>query len=165
MIQATLDRFLMGCDLRRLFEVVVDMEAWEAVRISAERYSEETGAQHIWTPDGYRGQRTLILRTLTGCTDWLDLRMDVTGPDDPLHFGTGYMLMHAETDFGGYRRDYDWSLDLGNRANRRALETHRRFFEILAGSLGMRLTGWGPEGQIWISVERLAGIREREAEA
>ena len=164
MIQSTLLDFAEGCDLRRLFEAVVDTEAWEAVRISAELYAEETGKFTSWNGDGFQGEKTVILRTLPGYTDWLDLRMD-RPHDGTVHFGRGFMLMHAETDFGGYRKDHDWSLDTSNRVNRRALESHRRFFEILAREMGMRLTGWGPEGQVWISVEHQARMRAREAEA
>lgn len=164
MIQSTLLDFAEGCDLRRLFEAVVDTEAWETVRISAELYAEETGKFTSWNGDGFQGEKTVVLHAGDSHSAWLDLRMD-RPHDDRTHFGRGFMILHSEWDFCGYRADLDWSLDTSNRVNRRALESHRRFFEILAREMGMRLTGWGPEGQVWISVERQARMRAREAEA
>ena len=165
MIQSTLDRFLSECDLRRLFEAVVDTEAWEAVRITVERYAAESGMHASWNGDGFQGEKTVVLHAGDSHTAWLDLRMDRPHDDGTIHFGRGFMILHSEWDFCGYRTGLDWSLDTSNRMNRKALETHRRFFEILAEEMGMRLTGWGPEGQVWISVEHQARMRAREAEA
>lgn len=170
MIQSTLDRFLSECDLRRLFEAVVDTEAWEAVRITVERYAAESGMHASWNGDGFQGEKTVVLHG-PACSDWLDMTMDAWAvydeDEDPpdFTFGTGQFSLHGEFDFCWLRRDYDWYLDLADRRNRKALEVHRRFFEILAEEMGMRLTGWGPEGQVWISVEHQARMRAREVEA
>lgn len=170
MIQRTLHDFAESCDLRRLCETIVDTEAWEAVRIATVRYAEESGMHASWNGDGFQGEKTVVLHG-PACSDWLDMTMDtwaVYDDDDDspdFTFGTGQFSLHAEWDFCWFRRDYDWNLDLADRRNRKALEVHRHFFQILAEEMGMRLTGWGPEGQVWIDGTVKARIRARGAEA
>lgn len=146
MRQTTLDRFMdWKCDLEALFRAVVASEDWERVRTVAEAYVSEGPDRTMgWYPDGYEGITTLHL-----VADRTPLSVRMCGDDDEdRSFGTGMFSLHAEWDFAWARRDYDWCLSLDNKGNRKALETHRRFFEMLAAAFGMVLGGWGPERHV-----------------
>ena len=146
MRQTTLDRFTdWKCDLEDLFRAVVTSEDWERVRTVAEAYVAEDPVRTMgWYPDGYEGITTLHL-----VADRTPLSVRMCGDDDEdRSFGTGMFSLHAEWDFAWARRDYDWCLSLDNKGNRKALETHRRFFEMLAAAFGMVLGGWGPERHV-----------------
>lgn len=146
MRQTTLDRFTgLKCDLEDLFRAVVASEDWERVRTVAEEYvSEDPDRTMGWYPDGYEGITTLHLDA-----DHTSLSVMMCGDnDEDRSFGTGMFSLHAEWDFAWARRDYDWCLSLDNKGNRKALETHRRFFEMLAAAFGMVLGEWGPERHV-----------------
>lgn len=150
MRQTTLDRYTdWKCDLEGLFRAVVASEDWERVRTVAEAYvAEGPDRTMCWLggyPDDHGGTPVLTLCTTNGPSLSVMMCGDV---DEDRTFGTGMFSLHAEWDFAWARRDYDWYLSLDNKGNLKALETHRRFFEMLAEAFGMVLGGWGPERHV-----------------
>ena len=145
MRQTSIFDFATGCDLEGLFRTVVVSEDWERVKSVAETYvAEDPDRTMGWYPDGYEGITILHLDA-----DRTPLSISMCGDNDEgRSFGTGMFSLHAEWDFAWARRDYDWNLSLDNKGNRKALEKHRRFFEMLAQAFGMILKGWGPERQV-----------------